>query len=137
MTYRFLPHTADTLVALEADTLEGLFAEATTVVRILLAGDAAVREAQAHEVCINAASGDELIHHYVRELLAEFQLDTFLPARLDPTRLSPTELVGVLWGEPFDQSRHEPQPEVKAVTWHGLCVRETESGWSARFVLDL
>jgi SHS2 domain-containing protein len=38
MTYRYLPHTADIKVAIEAPTLEALFGDAVTVVRHLLVG---------------------------------------------------------------------------------------------------
>jgi SHS2 domain-containing protein len=40
-------------------------------------------------------------------------------------------------GERFDDTRHEPQPEVKAVTRHQLRVEETARGWTAVMVLDL
>jgi len=137
MTHRFLPHTADVLVELEAATLGSLLQEATDVTRRLLVGRTAVTTSQATAIRLTASGPDELLHHYVRELLAEFQLHGFVPARLDAREVNPTRLDGLVFGEQFDEKKHETQPEVKAVTRHELRVEKTASGWWATMVLDL
>ncbi len=137
MTHRFLPHTADVLVELEAATLGELFEEATEVTRRLLVGRTAVTSTHATAVRLTASSADELLHHYVRELLVEFQLRGFVPASLQAHEASPTRLDGLVFGEQFDEKKHETQPEVKAVTRHELRVEQTASGWWATMVLDL
>lgn len=137
MTHRFLPHTADILVELEASTLSGLFHEATEVVRGLLAGDAAVDRVEVRHISVAASGADELLHHYVRELLTVFQVDTFVPAGLEVQALTSTELRGIVSGETFDSRKHEPQPEVKAVTRHQLRVEQTGSIWRGTMVLDM
>jgi SHS2 domain-containing protein len=137
MTHRFLPHTADVLVELEAATLGELLEEATEVTRRLLVGRTAVASTHGTAVRLTASSADELLHHYVRELLAEFQLHGFVPARLEAREVSPTRLDGLVFGEQFDERKHETQPEVKAVTRHELRVEQTASGWLATMVLDL
>lgn len=137
MTHRFLPHTADICVELEAGSLEGLFHEATTVVRGLLAGATDVGCAVERDVSVASSGADELLHHYVRELLTIFQVDTFVPAQLEVHHLTPTELKGTVAGEAFDERRHEPQPEVKAVTRHELRVEPVESGWRGMLVFDM
>jgi SHS2 domain-containing protein len=43
----------------------------------------------------------------------------------------------VLEGEAIDPTRHQLSNDVKAVTVHGLSVRETGAGWEARVVLDV
>lgn len=137
MTYRFLPHTADLLVELEAATLGELLEEATEVTRRLLVGGTTVTSTHGTAVRLTASGADELLHHYVRELLAEFQLHGFVPAHLEARRVSPTQLDGLVYGEHFDEKKHETQPEVKAVTRHELRVEQTASGWWATMVLDL
>ncbi len=137
MTHRFLPHTADVLVELEAATLGELLEEATEVTRGLLVGSTPVTSTHGTVVRLTATGADELLHHYVRELLAEFQLHGFVPARLEVREVSPTRLNGLVYGEHFDEKKHETQPEVKAVTRHELRVEQTASGWWATMVLDL
>ncbi|MEJ2236709.1 MAG: archease [Gemmatimonadales bacterium] len=137
MAYRFLPHTADLIVELEAPTIEGLFVEATTVSRSLLAGDTPVAGVEQRQISLSATSAEELILRFVREIFTEFQLDTFVPAALEQLSITETGASVLLSGERFDPARHEPQPEVKAVTRHQLVVEETANGWRAVMVLDL
>jgi SHS2 domain-containing protein len=137
VTHRFLPHTADLIVELHAATLAGLFVEATSVCRILLAGDSPVTTAEKRSISLSGPTPEELILHFVRELLTQFQLDTFVPAGLEHLSVSTTGVEAVMSGERFDDTRHEPQPEVKAVTRHQLRVEETARGWTAVMVLDL
>lgn len=137
VAYRFLPHTADLIVEIEAPTLEGLFVEATSASRSLLAGDTPVAGAERRKISLSAPSAEELILQFVRELFTEFQLDTFVPAALEQLSITETGASVLLSGERFDPARHEPQPEVKAVTRHQLVVEETANGWRAVMVLDL
>jgi SHS2 domain-containing protein len=137
MTYRFLPHTADILVEFESPTLAGLFADATQMLARLLAGDSIVARRESHMVSLTAGGPDELLHHYMWELLTLFQVKTFVPAGVELDELHTTSLVGTVSGEKFDERRHETQPEVKAVTRHGLAVEQTDSGWRGSMVLDM
>ena len=46
-------------------------------------------------------------------------------------------LEGEAWGEPMDPARHEPNHEVKAITYHGLKVEKTADGWLAEVIVDI
>ncbi len=137
MSYRFLPHTADLIVEIKGASLADVFHDATAVVRDLIVGDGSVEATESHSVTLEAQSPDELLIRFVRELLTWFQLDTFVPAQLEIAQLAPSRMVATIRGEPFDDSKHEPQPEVKAATRHNLSVEETDAGWRAVMVLDL
>ena len=137
MTYRFLPHTADVIVEIEAASLGGVFHEATAVVRHLVAGDTLTCAVEELPISLTAPALDELLLLFVRELLARFQLETFVPASLEIRELNHSQILAVVEGESFDDAKHEPQPEVKAVTRHQLSVGETAGGWRAQMVMDL
>ncbi|NIM48139.1 MAG: hypothetical protein GTN78_20670 [Gemmatimonadales bacterium] len=137
MTYRFLPHTADIRVAIEAPSLELLFAEATEVMRQLLAGDSPVESHLRHPVRISTGDTAELLLGYLRELLYRFDTDRFVPARVAFDMATPTQMAGEVSGEKFDPARHQVQPEVKAVTRHGLVVAHKDTGWHAEVLFDL
>jgi SHS2 domain-containing protein len=137
MTHRFLPHTADILVEIDASTLEEVFEESTVIARGLLAGDSTVAALHPFQIRVSASGPDELLHHYLRELLSHFQVSTFVPAQIEVLELTPTSLVALVLGELFDERRHEPQPEVKAVTRHGLSLVESASGWRGTLVFDM
>ncbi|UCG88618.1 MAG: archease [Gemmatimonadota bacterium] len=137
MTYRFLPHTADVIVEIEATSLANVFREATSVVSHLVAGDTNVDATESRAVSLTAQAADELLLRFIRELLTQFQLETFVPGKLEIEQVDQMLLEGAVLGEPFDESKHDPQPEVKAATRHGLSVEETTAGWRAVLVLDL
>jgi len=137
VTYRFLPHTADVLLEIAAPSLSALLADATSIVRELLVGGSRVDAQESRHLTVTADGPDELLLRFMNELFAEFQLSTFVPTRLDIDRVTPIALTGSVQGEPFNDAKHEAQPEVKAVTRHRLDVTQTESGWQATVVLDL
>jgi len=137
VTYRFLPHTADIRVAIEAPGFEQLLAEATVVVRGLLAGTGRVEEREERRLTVRGADPTEVFLRYLQELLYLFETEGFLPATVDTDRFAGTEAVIRVSGEVSDPARHEHQPEVKAVTRHGLTVVRGDVGWRAEVVFDV
>ena len=141
MTHRFLAHTADVRVAIEAATLRGLFEELTEVLRDLTVGAGPVQLRTAREIALEAPDAAALLLAFSREVLDAFQLDGFVPARVELDTLAeppgPLALRGRLVGEPFDPARHETQPEIKALTRHGLVAERTAAGWHAELLFDV
>jgi SHS2 domain-containing protein len=141
VTYRYLPHTADLRVAFEAPTLAALLDDVVAVIREHTAGDRPVKEELARPLALQAPDLAELFFGFARETLGAFQVEGFVPARFELQTLrlppQPPSLTGRLWGEPFDPSRHEVQPEIKAVTRHGLELEEGPGGWRAELLFDV
>jgi len=138
MTYRFVPHTADIKVVMDGGRLDDIYVDAVALVRELVAGEAAdVRPVTAHRIAASAGSADELLLQFIRELLYLFHTASFVPGNLEIEERSPERLRAVVWGELFDDHRHDPQPEVKAVTRHQLAVREEDGRWRAEVIFDL
>jgi SHS2 domain-containing protein len=137
VTYRFLPHTADIKVAIEAASFEELLADATVVVRGLLAGEGSVEPREEHRVTATGADASDVFLRYLQELLYLFDTEGFLPAVADTDRFTGDEAVVRVAGEPYDPARHEHQPEVKAVTRHGLRVERRADTWYTEVVFDV
>lgn len=137
MTHRYLPHTADLRVAVEAPTFEALFVEGAAVVRELLAGTSEVEAREERLWRVEGADPAELFATLLRELLFLFHGDGFIPRALTVDEVAPNAARGRVLGERFDPARHEPQPEVKAVTRHRLVVEPSAHGWRAEVVFDV
>jgi SHS2 domain-containing protein len=141
VTYYYLPHTADLRVAFEAPTFAALLEDVVRVIREQTAGDRSVEARAGRGLALEAPDLAELFFSFAREALAAFQVDRFVPAgfelhalALPPARPS---VAGRLWGEPFDPARHEVQPEIKAVTRHGLKLEEGPGAWRAELLFDV
>jgi SHS2 domain-containing protein len=137
LSYQFVPHTADVKVEIEALTLEGLLADCVAVVRELVAGDSAVEE-RIH-ARFRVATGDphEVVREFVRFLLDLFNVNAFIPVRLELQSQGAAGFAAVVHGETADLARHPQQPEVKALTRHDFQVRRVDSGWRATLVFDV
>ncbi len=137
MTYRFLPHTADIKVAIEAASFEDLLADATAIVRGLLAGEGSVEPREERRVTATGADASDVLLRYLQELLYLFDTEGFLPAIVDTDRFTGNEAAVRVGGELYDPARHEHQPEVKAATRHGLRVERRADAWYAEVVFDV
>lgn len=137
MTYRYLPHTADIRVAIHGQNLESLLHDGVTISRQLFVGQSLVETNQEQVIQLDTASAEELFLCFLRELLYRYATSGFIPSGLTVAHIDRTHLTGKLTGQQFDSSRHQPEPEVKAVTRHGFTVVETEDGWHAEVVFDV
>jgi len=141
MTYRWLPHTADVRAHIAAPTLSGVLQDATAVVRELLVGESAVLPGETRTVAAAGSDEAELLLAFLRALFEQYHLDQFVPAVAELAEpamgASGPAVSGTIYGERFDASRHEPQPEVKAVTRHGLVVKREQDAWTADVLFDV
>lgn len=137
MTYRFVPHTADIKVAIQGKKMEDLFHDGLALIRELTAGASEVTPTESRQLDLTAPAPDELLLQFLKELVYWFATDAFVPAALEIESLDRDHLRAEVRGEAFDPSRHEAQPEVKAVTRHQLHVDEEKGRWQAEVVFDL
>ena len=137
MTYRYLPHTADIRVALDSPTLEDLFGEAVILARHLFVGESDVVPDEHQALILTASDVEELLLAFLQELLYRYVTDGFVSTSVAVEGVTPTELTGRLAGARLDPSRHVAEPEIKAVTRHGLVVRQTDDGWHAEVLFDV
>jgi len=137
VTHRFLPHTADIKVAFEAESLDALLAEGLVVLRGLLAAESPVEPRERRAISVRGTDPTELFLVFLRELLYLHGVDGFLPAGFEFASVTETAVEGTLLGETSDPTRHAHQPEVKAVTRHGLVVEKVATKWRAEVVFDV
>ena len=127
--YRFVDHTAELEVELEADTAQGVLLEGLRALAELL-GPA---EGEVVERAVDLSVGDlpALLAAWLDELLYLADVERLVPVHADLV-LAGSHLTGVV------QARAgEPRPLVKAVTLHRLRLRQENGGWRGRVVLDV
>jgi SHS2 domain-containing protein len=140
MTYRFVDHTADMGIEVEASSFEELLAESLVALTDSLTEVTDVRGLVERGVSLEAASREELLVDWLNELVFLFEVESMLFRRAElaiAEKAGGWRLQAVLWGEPYDAARHEIKTLIKAVTYHQLQVVWSSRGWRARVIFDL
>jgi SHS2 domain-containing protein len=130
-------HTADLGLRIRAADLDTLFAEAAQGLFSIVVEDlATVRPTQAVEVRLQGDEPDLLLFDWLKELLYHFDAEHLLFGKFAVT-VRPDGLTATAWGEPLDRERHVLEHEVKAITYHGLCLQPVEGGWEGEVIVDI
>ena len=133
----FFEHTADLGLRVRAADLNGLFAEAARALFSAVVEDlGTVVAGQRLEIRIAGTDREYLLFDWLKTLLYHFDAEHLLFSRFE-VKVGDDGLEGEAWGEPMDPARHEPNHEVKAITYHGLKVEQTADGWLAEVIVDI
>jgi SHS2 domain-containing protein len=128
--YRWVEHTAELELEIEAPSEQAVFAEALAAFAELV--DDAGGKAMTKEVELKADDDAMLLVEWLSELVYLAEVDRFVPARIKTLKLADGGLTATVEGH-----RSRPRQLVKAVTLHRLELHEDKNGWHARVVLDV
>lgn len=129
--YRFVDHTAELELRLEAGTREGVLSEAVAALGELLGesgGGAIVRR----DVSAFATDDAALLAAWLDELVFLAETEGFVPVRVDGVRVTGHAASGIVAGR-----LGSPPHLVKGVTYNDLELRFDGEGWHGRVVLDV
>jgi SHS2 domain-containing protein len=132
-----MDHTADTGLVVHAPTLDLIYARAAAGMFLLLTDPRDVLPVQRAEVSVEAADRELLLLRWLTELNLRHILRREVYAEFDVIERTETRLRAAIAGEPIQPGRHLIHTEIKAVTRHGLEIREEARGWRAQVIFDL
>jgi len=137
--FEIFEHTADIGLRVEADSLEQLFAEAARgVASLIIENPAAIEPRRTVTIDLEAEDLDGLFIDWLRELIFRFETEKLL---LNECRVQILDrncrLRAECRGEFADWSRHLPDNELKAVTYHGFRIGEVANQWEAEVIFDI
>ena len=137
--FEVFEHTADVGMRVEAESLEQLFVEAARgAFALIVENPAAIEPRATVTIELEAESVEWLFVDWLRELIYRFETEHWLLCDFNLQILdSNCRLRTHCRGEPADWSRHLPDNELKAVTYHGLRVEQTANGWEAEVIFDI
>jgi SHS2 domain-containing protein len=139
-TFKFIDHTADIAVEVEADTIEELFTvSAEAWKKIVFEGAAILKK---DEKRINIAEDDHgsLLVRFLNDLNFLFQAKKWVCSSIKEIIIKKNNewnLSALLSGEPYNEKRHEVHLEIKAVTFHQMEIRKIKGKYSTRIVFDI
>jgi SHS2 domain-containing protein len=134
--HRWVDHTGELELELEADSEPGVFREALLALGALLAErteqGGVEGGAARHRVSVRARDREALLAEWLGELVYLAEAEGFLPQAVEALELTGDAVEATVKG------RKAPPPHlVKAVTYHRLGIWEEDGTWRARAILDV
>jgi SHS2 domain-containing protein len=128
-----IEHTADWSIRVRGDDLRELFHNAALGMAQLVADVDAVEPEIERRVELEEYDTESLLVSWLSELLWFSEETDAIFVRFDIQRLSGTQLTALVRGGPASsQVKH-----IKAVTFHGLEIAETDDGYEVTLVFDV
>lgn len=138
---REIDHTGDIGIHVDAGTLPQLFERAATGMFDVLTDLGTVESVDETTVTVTGRDRDALMVRWLSELNYHHTVhhQLFCDFLVDELQESEDEwgLTATVCGEPTDPSRHTVYTEIKAITFHGLEIHETEDGWAVQVIFDM
>jgi SHS2 domain-containing protein len=132
--HRWLDHTSEVQLQVEAESLAGLAAEAGWALGLLLLRDVPARpEGPAREIQVESVDREALLVDWLNELLFLAEVERWVAVELDVLEISSVHLKASALGVPVEES----PALVKAATFHGLAVEERAGGLQAEVIFDV
>jgi len=135
--FESIDHTADVGYRLFAPTLQELFVVAGQALFDAITELDSIQKHLARPVRVTAEDVEALLVIWLAELNYHCITDFELYNEFEIRSFSPQHIEAVVHGEKIEADRHEIKTEIKAVTYHGLYVREVETGWEAQIIFDV
>jgi SHS2 domain-containing protein len=130
-------HTADLGLRARAATLDTLFVEAARALFSAIVDDlSAIRPERKIEVRVQGDEREFLLFDWLNELLYQCETQHLVFGHFE-VHVGEGGLTGSAWGESLDPARHGVGHEVKAITYHGLKVEQTNDGWLTEVIVDI
>jgi SHS2 domain-containing protein len=135
-TYKLLPHTADTRLNVEADSIEELFRGAMEGMTNIIKKNACESKVETERRTLEIKSVDQtsLLIDFLSEILSYSHEEGNIYCRVKFLKLSEKELTADIFGrdaEGFDE-------DIKAVTYHEAEIKKNEKGnWEVTIVFDI
>lgn len=134
MGYEVLPHTADLRIRAWGRTREELFRSALRGMSSVMHPEA-LRQAPnvEREIAVSASDTPSLLVDFLSEALSLAHTNHELYTDVEFAELADTSLRAALRGVPVEGF----EKDIKAATYHGVEVKETDGGYEATVIYDI
>jgi len=137
--YEIIEHTADVGIKANGRTLKELFENtAKGMFDIIEGGKKYAQKIQRKiEIKKDAQSFEELLVHWLSELLYIFNRDQIIFSNFKIQKLEKNRLIAKSSGEKIDPENTNLQTEIKAVTFHDLKIERNKQGFACSIIFDV
>ncbi|MFH1092041.1 MAG: archease [Pseudomonadota bacterium] len=135
--YELIDHTADLAAFFYGADPKEVFENAGLALMELMVDRLPEQGGEKTDINLAGADFEELLVHWLNELLYWFQVHLKLTTAIEVQELSATKIIAAVSLADFDLNQHGIKCEIKAATYHQIEFREIEKDWRARVVFDL
>ena len=131
MSYRWVEHTAELELEIEAATEDGVFRDAVRALGEILADDRRGERVQ-HDLAVEGAERALLLAGCLDELVYLAETEDLVPEEIEGIALSDRGLAAIVRGH-----RGNPRHVVKGITYHRLAFERLDKGFRAVVIIDV
>lgn len=135
--YILLDHPADVGIEAFGKDLAGAFEQAALALMSVILDPGKIDCTQSKVIVLEGVDQGHLLVKWLAEVLYLYDGQGFAAGHFGISELSSTRLGATVVGEPFDERKHAPRLDVKAITYHQLLVEEVAAGARIRVFLDI
>ena len=142
--FEILDHTADIRMRIESETLKSIFETAAKGLTSQWLDIKTVKPVISRSLHVMGENLEECLLNWLRELIYLFEVHGIVFSiyniyedNFSPISLNCREIRAFCQGERLDLKRHSIFNEVKAVTRHGLFLKQEGPTWLAEIILDV
>jgi len=136
-----IDHTGDIGIQVTASTLPQLFERAALGMFRVLTDLDNVRTPDATTITVDGRDLEALMVRWLSELNYRHTVDNVLYASFEGASIDNADegltLTATVRGEPIDPNRHTVYTEIKAITFHGMEIHESDEGWAVQVIFDM
>ena len=136
-----IDHTGDIGLRVRADTLSQLFERAATGMFSVLTDLDTVRPTDSTGLSVEGRDREALMVRWLSELNYHHTVHDSVYGAFEVESINETDrsltLTATAHGEALDPTHHVVHTEIKAVTFHGMEIREAADGWTVQVIFDM
>jgi SHS2 domain-containing protein len=135
--YRLIDHTADLGIEVDGANIENLF-ESAAMSMFDLIWDVETTGVKIEKmILVDGDDWSDLMINWLRELLYLWSGGNLLMEELEIISFNEYSILSRAQMIRFDPKHHRIKKDIKAVTYHGLEVKQTDAGWTVTVIFDV
>jgi len=139
MSFKFLPHTADTKILVEEKSLEKAFIESAMALKEIIADKIKIKAKIKKEVNVEGKDRESLLLEFLQEFLYLVDARDFVLSKIFSLTIKKDKkglkLNALVIGD--NSLNYKFTNEVKAVTYNDMLIKEEKNKTTIQFVLDV
>ncbi len=135
--FKIIDHKADIAVEVFSNSINELYQVAIEAFTSIITNLEKVNPTTYRMVIIKGNDKEQCLVNLLSELIFIYDVDGFLCRKTRITNITPNHLRADLYGEKFDNEKHDILGDIKAVTYHGLSIIKEDGLFRTTIIFDL